>query len=138
MTEVIAGLVVGICFVLFGRFTHDEIRLYSLGLIGLPLVYAAFAVYAGQGSVAALEMSWGLPYFIGGILLPLLSVRKSTMLIGALWAVHGLYDLGHGYLFTNAGVPDWYPAVCAGADLLVGMYLLVLPHKVSELKSSSV
>jgi hypothetical protein len=37
-------------------------------------------------------------------------VRRSAIVVGVLWIVLGLlYDLAHGRLVTNAGVPAWYP-----------------------------
>jgi integral membrane sensor domain MASE1 len=36
---------------------------------------------------------------------------------------HGAYDFFHGH---DAGVMEWYPAVCVGFDVVVGVGLLLL------------
>lgn len=45
---------------------------------------------------------------------------------GSLWIVvvglpaHGLWDLFHGYVIHNPGVPDWWPPFCLAYDVVAG------------------
>ncbi|MEO8576499.1 MAG: hypothetical protein ABI556_07365, partial [Gemmatimonadales bacterium] len=52
--------------------------------------------------------------------------------VGAFWILHGLYDLTHSHLITNAGVPGWYPVFCFSVDVVVGAYLLWLSRRISN------
>lgn len=38
------------------------------------------------------------------------------------WASHALFDLAHRHS-EGSRLPDWYPAVCAGYDLVVAAHL---------------
>jgi hypothetical protein len=44
------------------------------------------------------------------------------LLAGALFG-HGLFDLVHGHLISNPGVPVWWPAFCSSFDLTAAVYL---------------
>ena len=46
--------------------------------------------------------------------------------IGIFVFFHGLYDAVFG---PHTGVADWYPPLCAGFDLVVGVGLFVLLRK---------
>ncbi len=133
MIEATAGLALGALSILFARFTRTEHWFYSSALIALPLIYVAFAAYLGHGPAATLEMLWGIPFFAGGILLSIFKPSKAIALIGTFWLMHGGYDLTHEYLFSNPGVPGWYPIFCAAVDLVVGVYLLIRSRKAPQL-----
>ena len=54
-------------------------------------------------------------------------VRKSWPLgIGIMVLGHGAYDHIFG---AQSGVADWYPAMCAGFDVIVGLGLIILIFK---------
>jgi len=52
--------------------------------------------------------------------------------VGTFWLLHGLYDLVHGRLFTNAGVPAWYPVWCFMVDAVIGAYLMWLSRRIPD------
>jgi hypothetical protein len=60
------------------------------------------------------------------------SIRQSAIVVGAFWMLHGVYDLIHGRLITNAGVPDWYPIWCFAVDVVVGAYLIWLARRLPQ------
>lgn len=126
MLTAIVGVAFGLAYIFLARLLRVDRWLFALGLISLPVVYSVFALYAGQRLPAALELAWGIPYLVGGMLLPLVRFRGSIALAGVLWLLHGGYDLLHGSLIGNAGVPDWYPVFCAAVDVVIGTYLLGL------------
>ena len=106
--------------------------MYSLGLLSLPGIYASFALLAGEQAVGVREMIYGLPHIVVGLVFAFVSARNSAIVVGVFWLLHGLYDLGHGQLITNAGVPGWYPIFCFVVDAVIGSYLLWLSQRVPE------
>ena len=69
---------------------------------------------------------------IGGLMFAFVGVRQSAVVVGLLWLLHGLYDLVHGQLVTNPGVPGWYPIWCFMVDAVIGAYLLWLSRRVPD------
>lgn len=132
MIEALAGAAVGVLTIVSARIIRGERWLYSLGLLTLPGIYALFALQAGDHAVGITEMIYGLPYVVAGLAFAFVSVRKSAVVVGVFWLLHGLYDLAHSQLITNIGVPGWYPIFCFAVDAVVGMYLLWLSRRVPE------
>ena len=132
MIAALIGATVGVLTILFARFIRGERWLYSVGLLTLPSLYAFFALRAGDQAVAVREMIYGIPYVVGGLLFAFVGVRQSAVVVGVLWLVHGLYDLVHGRLVTNPGVPGWYPIWCFVVDVVIGSYLLWLSRRVPD------
>lgn len=132
MIEALAGAAVGVLTIVSARIIRGERWLYSLGLLTLPGIYALFALQAGDHAVGITEMIYGLPYVVAGLAFAFVSVRKSAVVVGVFWLLHGLYDLAHSQLITNIGVPGWYPIFCFVVDAVVGMYLLWLSRRVPE------
>ena len=48
---------------------------------------------------------------------------RANRLLAAGWASHALFDAVHGH-DESSRLPRWYPAVCAGYDLVVCGHLL--------------
>lgn len=132
MIEALIGAAVGVFTIVFARIIRGERWLYSAGLLTLPGIYTFFALYAGEQAVGVTEMIYGVPYVIAGLFFAFVSVRRSAVVVGIFWLVHGLYDLAHGQLFINPGVPGWYPVFCFVVDAVVGAYLLWLSRRVPE------
>ena len=132
MVEALVGAAVGVLTIVIARAIRGERWLYSLGLLTLPGLYASFALRAGEQSVALREMIYGVPYVVAGLFLAFVSVRWSAVVVGLFWLLHGLYDLVHGQLITNNGVPVWYPVFCFVVDAVVGSYVLWLSRRVPD------
>lgn len=132
MIEALIGAAVGVLTIVLARIIRGQHWVYSIGLLTLPSLYAFFALRAGEPAVAVNEMIYGIPFVVGGLVFAMVSVRYSAVVVGALWILHGLYDLIHSQLITNAGVPDWYPAWCFSVDVVIGAYLLWLSRRVSN------
>ena len=132
MIEAAIGAAVGVLTIWLARIIRGERWLYSIGLLTLPSLYAFFALRAGERAVAVQEMVYGLPYVGAGLLFAFVSVRRSAVVVGVLWLVHGLYDLVHSQIITNTGVPDWYPIWCCVVDVVIGSYLLWLSRRVPD------
>jgi hypothetical protein len=99
-----------------------ERSFYPTVLAVVATYYALFAVMAG--STHAL-LSEAVP-------IALFLVTAVTGFRKALWWVviglvgHGLFDLLHGHLISNPGVPAWWPGWCLAYDLTAGTYLAFL------------
>ena len=132
MIEALTGVAVGVLTIVFARVIRGQHWVYSIGLLTLPSLYASFALAAGDQAVAVREMIYGIPFLVAGLLFATVSVRQSAILVGALWILHGLYDLIHSRLITNAGVPGWYPLWCFSVDVVIGVYLLWLSRRIAN------
>ena len=132
MIPALIGATVGVLTILVARFLRGERWLYALGLITLPGLYASFGLRAGQPALAAQEMIYGLPYVAAGLVFAWVSVRRSAVVVGTLWLLHGVYDLVHGRLLTNPGVPNGYPTFCFVVDVVVGAYVLWLARRIPD------
>jgi len=62
--------------------------------------------------------------------------RTLWWVVGAL-AGHGVFDLIHGHLVTNPGVPAWWPAFCLAYDVCAAGFLaMLLSHSATRLAES--
>jgi hypothetical protein len=132
VVEALIGAAVGVLTIVSARFIRGERWLYSLGLLILPGIYAFFALRAGEQGVGIKEMIYGVPYVVAGLVFALASIRKSAVVVGVFWLLHGLYDLVHSQLITNTGVPVWYPVFCFVVDAVIGSYLLWLSRRIPD------
>ena len=132
MIAALIGAAVGVLTIVFARFIRGERWLYSLGLLTLPSLYAFFALQAGEKAVGVKELIYGVPYLVAGLVFAFVSVRRSAVVVGVFWLLHGLYDLVHSRLITNIGVPHWYPIWCCVVDVVIGAYLLWLSRRLPD------
>jgi hypothetical protein len=103
----LGGAAVGVLTIVSARLIRGERWLYSLGLLTLPGLYAFFALQAGEQAASIKEMIYGVPYVVAGLVFAFVSVRRSAVVVGVFWLLHGLFDLVHSQLITNRGVPRW-------------------------------
>ena len=132
MIAAFVGAAVGVLTIVTARLIRGERWMYSLGLLVLPGLYASFALQAGEPAVSVEEMIYGAPYVVAGLVFASFSVRRSAVVVGALWLLHGLYDLVHSRFVTNPGVPEGYPIFCFVVDAVIGSYLLWLSRRVPD------
>ncbi|HTL58132.1 MAG TPA: hypothetical protein VL361_20765 [Candidatus Limnocylindrales bacterium] len=95
---------------------------YPAVLAVVASYYALFAIMAGSTHALVIEC-----FPIALFLLAAVTGFKK-----ALWWVviglvgHGLFDLVHGHLISNPGVPVWWPGWCLAYDVTAGAYLAFL------------
>lgn len=78
--------------------------------------YVLFAVMGGSMFAVAVEsiaMTAFVAMAVGGF-------KVSPWLVVVSIASHGVFDVFHGHLVTNAGVPGWWPAFCLTFDVTLG------------------
>lgn len=99
------------------RFDRDR-ALYPAILLVVASYYDLFAVMGGG---AALGLEAGVTFAFA--LAAVIGFRTNLWIVVAALAGHGLFDLVHGRLIANAGVPAWWPMFCLSYDIAAGAYL---------------
>jgi hypothetical protein len=92
---------------------------YPTVTIVIALYYALFAVMGGSVEVLALE-AVAIAVFVAA---SIAGFKNSLWLVVAALVIHGVFDVAHDQLISNAGVPTWWPNFCLGYDLVAGLYL---------------
>lgn len=94
---------------------------YPTILVIVASYYVLFAVMAGSMRALAIEIA-AMGVFVS---VAVVGFRSRLTLVAAALAAHGVFDVFHGWLIANAGVPVWWPAFCASFDVAAGAYLAV-------------
>ncbi len=92
---------------------------YPTIMIVIALYYALFAVMGGSVQALALEM---IPIAIF-VAASLAGFKYSLWLVVAALVAHGVFDVLHGHLISNPGIPAWWPSFCLAYDVIAGLYL---------------
>lgn len=96
-----------------------ERAFYATVLIMVASYNVLFAVMAGSGPVFGLETALSLAF----VATALIGFRKNLWIVALGLAAHGLFDLGHGLVVENPGVPGWWPGFCMAYDLAAAVVL---------------
>ena len=117
--------VIGVClafavgvFATVVRLDRDR-AFYPTVAIVIASLYSLFAVMGGSTRALVVESIVG----VGFIALAVLGFRSSLWLVVAALAGHGVFDLVHGTVISNPGVPRWWPAFCLAYDVAAAGYL---------------
>ena len=92
---------------------------YPTVMIVIALLYGLFAVMGGSSTALALESLVGAAF----IFVAILGFRTNLWLVVIALGSHGIFDLIHGELIFNPGVPAWWPAFCGTYDVTAAGYL---------------
>ena len=92
---------------------------YPTVTIVIAYLYALFAVMGGSTNALVLETVAGTAFLVAAVL----GFRSSLWIVAVALAAHGLFDLVHGRIITNPGVPSFWPAFCGAYDLTAAAYL---------------
>jgi hypothetical protein len=101
---------------------------YPTVMVVIASYYALFAVIGGSIQVLVIELIV-IVAFLGA---STAGFKRSLWLVVAALAAHGVFDLVHGHLIENPGVPPWWPHFCLAYDVVAAAYLawLLLRSKV--------
>lgn len=128
--EFLIGAVLALSVGLSARFIGlDRDRaFYPTVLIVIALYYALFAVMGGSLQVLVIE-SIVIGVFVGAAIA---GFKRSLWLVVVALAAHGVFDLVHGHLIENPGVPPWWPNFCLAYDVVAaaGLAWLLLRSNV--------
>ena len=92
---------------------------YPTVAIVIASLYSLFAVMGGSTRALVVESIVG----VGFIALAVLGFRSSLWLVVTALGAHGVFDLVHGTVISNPGVPRWWPAFCLAYDVAAAGYL---------------
>jgi hypothetical protein len=103
--------------------------IFAVGLIVTALVYVAFAIAGGASSRwIGIEMlgvaAYGSAAWLG--------FRRWPAILAAGWAAHVVWDVALHLTGTGAAyTPAWYPWLCLGFDVPIGV-LVMVRHRAQE------
>ena len=118
---VLIGILIALAVAAFARiagFDRDR-AFYPTVLIVVASYYDLFGAIGG--SMHALVVESG--FVAGFVLLAYLAFRYSAWLAATGLAAHGIFDLFHGHVVVNPGVPIWWPQFCSAYDITAGALL---------------
>ena len=92
---------------------------YPTVTIVIAFLYPLFAVMGGSTRALVVES------LVAGVFLAaaLVGFRTSLWIVAAALAAHGVFDLVHGALIANPGVPAFWPGFCGAYDVIAAAYL---------------
>ena len=95
---------------------------------GYIALIAMLAIYLGAelvtGSLTSIITEMAVTSAV--IVLARIAMMQWPPAIGVFVFLHGLYDASFG---ASTGVADWYPPLCAGFDVVVGIGLVAILHR---------
>jgi hypothetical protein len=92
---------------------------YPVVMIVIASLYALFAVMGDSTQALVLEALAGAVF----VAVAVAGFRSSLWLVVVALAAHGIFDLGHGALIANPGVPRFWPEFCLTYDVTAAAYL---------------
>ena len=94
--------------------------LYPVFMMVIAALYVLFATIGGASTqVLVVEILIGALFIAAAVL----GFRVSLWVVAVALAAHGLFDLVHGRVLSNPGVPLWWPAFCSAYDIVAAVYL---------------
>jgi hypothetical protein len=120
----VIGVVLALSTVAFGRlvgFDRDR-AYYPIVLIITASYYVLFAVMGGSTSALIAE-SIAMTIFV---VVAVAGFKFNIWLVVAALAGHGIFDLVHGHLITNPGLPTWWPAFCLAYDVAIAAAVAIV------------
>lgn len=122
MLPITIGVILAVIMAFLARVTNfDRDRsYYAVVLIVIATYYVLFACIANEAIVAEI--------FVASIfsVLAIVGVFRWPLLLGIGIFMHGVFDVVHGYIISNSGVPIWWPAFCASIDIVLGLWVMYL------------
>ena len=92
---------------------------YPTVTIVIASYYALFAVIGASTHALVLESLVGAVFLV----LAVSGFRSSLWVVVLALAAHGIFDLAHGGVMPNPGVPTWWPQFCLSYDVTAAAYL---------------
>ena len=100
------------CFARLTSFDRDR-AFYPTVAIIVASYYVLFAVMGGSRHTLIVELIVMLAF----VLVAVIGFKFNLWLVVACLAAHGVFDVFHGLVVTNPGVPQWWPAFCLTYDI---------------------
>ena len=81
--------------------------------------YGLFAVLGGSNAALVLESLAAASF----VFVAMVGFRTNLWLVVIALGAHGIFDLIHGELISNPGLPSYWPAFCFAYDVVAAGYL---------------
>lgn len=117
----IVGVLLAVAVGIMGTSTGlDRDRaFYPVVTIVVASYYALFAVMGASTQVLVLEALVGMVFLAAAVS----GFKSSLWVVVAALAGHGIFDLVHGAVILNPGMPGWWPQWCLAYDVAASAYL---------------
>jgi hypothetical protein len=92
---------------------------YPTVTIVIACYYALFAAMGASTQTLILESLAGVVFLVAAMV----GFRSSLWVVVVTLGAHGVFDLVHGWIISNPGVPSWWPAFCLTYDVTAAVYL---------------
>lgn len=96
--------------------------LYPVVMIVIASYYVLFATLGAPVQILLVELVVAGAFLAASIV----GFKTSLWIVAAALAAHGVFDLLHPQLYTNLGVPRWWPRFCLAYDVAAAIYLAAL------------
>jgi len=119
--EYVVGVLLGLAVPLFARavgFDRDR-SFYTVVLVVTASYYDLFAILGGSSHALLSELVATAAF----IVLSAVGFRRNLWLVVVGLLAHGVFDIVHGALIEDPGVPRWWPMFCLMFDIAAGAYL---------------
>jgi len=130
------GSVLSVVVAMFARFVGlDRDRaFYSTVAIVVATYYVLFAVMGGTTHALLIELGVMAAFVVVAVA----GFKRNFWLVAAALVGHGVFDIFHAGLVTNAGVPEYWPAFCMSYDVGAGGILawLLMRAKIPARKAA--
>ncbi|MEO6208752.1 MAG: hypothetical protein ABIQ10_01380 [Gemmatimonadaceae bacterium] len=123
----VIGLVLSLavcCFATIIRLDGDR-AFFPTVLIVIAACYVLFAVIGGTPPTIIAESAMAAAFLFAATL----GFRRNLWLVVAALAAHGVFDVLHGIVIANPGVPVWWPTFCLSYDLTAAAFLAWTLHR---------
>jgi len=117
---VVLGIVIGLLTSALGM--DRDRALYPATLIVIAAYYVLFAVMGGSTEAIVAEIGVGMLF----VVMAVAGFRWTLWITAAGIVGHGIFDVFHGYVIQNAGVPGFWLGFCSSIDVVLGIYLAVI------------
>ena len=98
---------------------------YPTVMLVIALYYVLFAVMGGSSHTLLAEAAVATVFMA----VTLVGFKYSLWLVVGALASHCIFDVFHGQLIANPGVPVWWPPFCLAYDGVAAGYLAVLMRR---------
>ena len=120
----VIGLVLALAVSVYAtamRLDRDR-AFYPTVTIVIGFLYALFAAMGASTGVLVLESVVGAVFLAAAVA----GFKASLWIVAVALAAHGVFDVAHGRVISNPGVPAFWPAFCSAYDLTAAAYLACL------------
>ena len=117
LVGMLLAMAVGV-FATASGFDRDR-AFYPTVTIVIASYYALFAVMGASTPSLLLESLAGGAFLAAAVA----GFRSSLWLVAIALGAHGVFDLVHGEIISNPGVPSWWPPFCLTYDVTAAAYL---------------